>query len=219
MKSTAIKLILLLIAFNCYSIHAKSEINVGNSIEWLIVYADLIVKGNITYVDMKGEKIICTIEISDGLKGMLSVTTLDFSMLSSKIQTDRLKKIMVGNKDVIVFLKNVNAGKKKMAPEYTPVLDEGSGVYYIVDINDPGNMLISASDFKILKDAGSIIQKCKSVASQINTILEKKKNYEFKKYYLSIPFEAEAYNVLYSGNSCFLYVPEAFFPSAKSNLH
>lgn len=218
MKS-ALKLILILISFNIFSIHLKAEINVGNSIEWLIVQADLVVKGNITYVDMKGERIICSIDITEGLKGVLSVTTLDFSMPTSKIQTDRLKKIMVGNKDVIIFLKNINSGKKKMSPEYTPLMDEGSGIYYIVDLNDPGNMFISASDFRVLKDAGSIIQKCKSVSAKINLILEKKKNYEFKKYYLNIPFDVEAYNVLYSGSSCYLYVPEVFFPASKSGFH
>lgn len=197
---------------------SSAEINIANSIEWIMCQSDLVVKGNVTYVDMKGDKLSCTIEITEGLKGTLSVTTLDFTLPSSKSMTDRLKKIMVGNKDIIVFLKNNNVEKKKMPAEYTPICDDGSGLYYVVDLSDPMNMLISASDFKVLKDPISIIQKCKYIASQVNTILDKKKRSEFKKYFLSVPFETEAYYVIYSGSSCFLYVPDALFPAAKSDF-
>lgn len=218
MKIYVVRFFIIFLLLNMFSVKLHAEINVGNSIEWLIIQSDLVIKGNITFVDMKGERIICTIEISEGLKGTLSVTTLDFSMPNTKTQTDRLKKIMVGNKDVVIFLKNINAGKKKLAPDYEPVVDQGSGLYYIVDISDPGNSLISAADFKVLKDAGTIIQKCKSFNSQLNTFLEKKKNYNFKKKYLKVPSDSEAYTVLYSGSTCFLYVPDAFFTASTSDL-
>lgn len=197
----------------------KAEINVVNSIEWLVCHSDLVIRGNITFVDMKGDKLTCTIEISEGLKGPLSVTTLDFSMPMSKTMADRLKKIMVVNRDVIVFLKNNNAGKKKMPADYSPIRDDGTGLYYVVDLTEPMNMLISAGDFKVLKEAALIISKCKAIAAKANAITDKKKNFEFKKYYLNVPAETEAYYAIYSGSSCYLFVPETFFPAAKPDIH
>ena len=195
-----------------------AEINFGNSLEWVCSSSDLIVRGTITSVDMKGEQVVCSFEVTEGLFGELKNTAIEFTYTSIQAQNDKVKKMMTGGREVLVFLQNKNKADKKAPAEYSPVHDQNTGFFYIIDLTEPGKLLMSAKDFKILKTNAEVIKYTKDFIVQLKGFLEKKKKYKFKKYLFELVKDSEVFKELYSGSACYLYVPDAFFPNAKEKL-
>ncbi|HBX50697.1 MAG: hypothetical protein A2275_11300 [Bacteroidetes bacterium RIFOXYA12_FULL_35_11] len=211
-------LLVLILAFSLTISNTSAEINLGNSLEWVCTSSDLIVRGTITSVDMKGKQVVCSFEVSEGLFGELKSTAIEFTYASNQAQNDKVKRMMTGSREVLVFLINKNKEEKKAPIEYSPVHDQNSGFFYIIDLSEPGKLLMSAKDLKILKTNAEVIKYTKDFIVQLKNFLEKKKKKKFKKYMLELSKDSEVFQELYSGSSCYLYVPDVFFPNAKEKM-
>ena len=127
-------LLVLILAFSLTISNTSAEINLGNSLEWVCTSSDLIVRGTITSVDMKGKQVVCSFEVSEGLFGELKSTAIEFTYASNQAQNDKVKRMMTGSREVLVFLINKNKEEKKAPIEYSPVHDQNSGFFYIIDL-------------------------------------------------------------------------------------
>ncbi|MBI5219476.1 MAG: hypothetical protein HY958_11150 [Bacteroidia bacterium] len=209
----------LIVTFIFCALVSKAEINVGYSIEWLCAKADVIVKGNITSVDMKDDNVVCSFDISDRYKGGLTQMSTEFTLVSGKNYDGNLKKYIMNGKELIVFLVKPGKDQKNVKTEYISMVEEGPGLFFIIDLSSPGNRLISASDFKVIKDELSIISKCKNIIGKFNDYIANHKRYEPQRNYLAIPLDTEAYKLLYSGSKCYLYVPDFLYKESKNKFY
>ncbi len=196
----------------------KAEINVGNSVEWLCADAELIAVGTLTsYTKSPTDNFmfVCTFESTEVLFGTSS-SPLVFAM--HYLAEDSLKKYALQKIPMLVFLKeNKTNPKSKETKAPWNMMEVYNALPAFVNLTTPQQLLIKATDFKVLASSEKIIPYCRQVLKKIaeaqimgETVFQN---------YLQIPYQTIAFNLLYSGSSCYLYVPNFMLPESKEKLY
>lgn len=180
------------------------EINIATSIDWLCYDADLIITGKLTESTSNPNANPITefqntnlMNVQVIMKGDLGTNKIRFTTRLPYIGGQQLKNLV--GREVIVFLKSVDG--KFHAWEDT---------YSLLPLDKPGNYALTGA-FKTLKAKMDIIE-------YVESTLQKLEGKTAKPYFLEVPVETEAYNVLYSGSSCYLIVPDILYPEAKKSM-
>jgi hypothetical protein len=172
-----------------------SEINVGDSLDWMTIDSELILKGRVLKAD-RADRII---KVQEVLKGEAEGPEIRIRVWDTWSSADH---------SLLFFLKK---GREK---------DEAwtlrTASYGIVDLEEPARSAITA-ELKVLRDADQIL---KRVRSRIQ--LQKDQPDRYKpvpetggifwrslkgRLLLEVDFESEAWKALYSGSACYLVVP------------
>ncbi|HNW70344.1 MAG TPA: hypothetical protein PKI01_08075 [Bacteroidales bacterium] len=213
MKKTGLLLLFIFTIFSGYS-----EINIGNSIEWLCADAGLIATGKLksyTKVNSDNNLWLCTFETEHLLKGP-SLSPVIFTI--NNTTEDSLKKYVLQQTNLLVFLKESKKQIKNKNIE-TPwfVLESCNSMPAFVNLGSPQQVLATAFTFSVLSDSKLILSICRSCLQKIAEYEIQGKTVFMN--YLETPFQTEAFNLLYSGSKCYLAVPHFMFPESKEQLY
>ncbi|MEI6764325.1 MAG: hypothetical protein WCM76_01715 [Bacteroidota bacterium] len=197
----------------------KAEINAGSSIEWLCASADIVATGKITSVcSVKGQNGItgCVFKVSQYLKGNASG---DLYFYVPWFASDSLQKLKKNESEIIVFLKKADniytSGNKTF--DYI-VMESYNSVPALAKLEKPQKAFISAANFKLLTTGTQILECSRKAISRMQEYTQTQQK-EIKRHYLEIPYNTDAWDLLYSGSSCFLYVPAFMFPESNEDFY
>jgi hypothetical protein len=95
-------------------------------------------------------------------------------------------------------------------------LSGGDALPFVVPLDKPGNRVLSASTFTVLKQRAESLAASRDAVRRLAAAGSPPK--AAKRYFLEVPFGSEAHKVLYGGSACYLYVPDLIFPKAKDRL-
>lgn len=213
MKKTGL---LLLFVFSVFS--GYSEINIGNSIEWLCADAGLIATGKLksyTKASTGNNLWLCTFETNEILKGT-SASPVDFTI--NYIAEDSLKKYVSEQTSMLIFLKeNEKPYKSNKIKTAWYVMETCNSMPAFINLLTPQHDLVTAYTFMVLNYRDLIISVCR-------LSLQKIAEYEIQgktvfMNYLETPFQTEAFKILYAGSKCYLTVPDFMFPESKEQLY
>ncbi len=211
------KKIVLFLCFVLTFFILKAEINVGNSVEWLCADADLIAVGTLkTYTKSATDDqiFVCTFETTEMLIGT-SLSPIVFAI--HYISEDSLKKYEEQQINLLVFLKeNKTNSKTKGSKSQWTAMETYNSLPAFVNLATPQQVLITASSFTVLSNREKIISSCRRILKEISEYQIMGKTV-FKNY-LQIPYQTIAFNLLYSGSSCYLNVPDFMFPDSKEKM-
>lgn len=203
---------------------ARAEINLTESLELLVAQSDWILTGRIS-------KLAPVDAAARGKSAGLSLFLLEPSETIKRPGREAARAaVCVGVRDVdpalletyqkqrtelILFLsQSVQATTfEKTVCDLWPLREQGTSLPYLVPVSSPGNRLLSASTFKVLKDRASIVAACSAVLKRLPAT--DKRGALPKPVWLEVPFDSEVHQVLYSGSACYLYVPDGLFPQAR----
>lgn len=209
---------------------SRAEINMSESLELLVTKADWIVAGRITKLSpadpaARGKNSDLTLVIVQptetvkaptreaprpavciGVRGFAAATLAEYQKQGTEL---------------LFFLEQTiqATSYEKVLCDLWPIRNQGSSQPYIVSLSNPGKQLLSATTFKVLKDRATILAACKDTMKRFPWPDKRKPDDGPQAVFLELPFESEAFQALYSGSACFLYVPEGMFPKAKRTLH
>ncbi|HQP16887.1 MAG TPA: hypothetical protein PLB59_13075, partial [Bacteroidales bacterium] len=209
MKNTVV---LLLFVFTPFAVF--SEINTGNSLEWLCADAGLIARGHIiSYSKTNTEKnnFIIVFETKEIFKG---TTESPVEIVTATIAEDSLKKYTEEKTPLLVFLQEGEKSfrdKKKKTPWH--IMEACNAVSALINLAAPQQVLIKASTFTILGSREQIIAECRLSLKKIAGYEVQGKTVFMN--YLTVPFQTQAYGLLYSGSTCYLAVPDFMFPDSR----
>jgi len=196
----------------------RSEINVGNSIEWLCADAGLIATGKLKSFARANSGVhlwLCTMETMEIMKG---TTESPVTFVINNISEDSLKKYVLEQTTLLVFLKETEKPfKSKKAEASWSIIDAFNSFPALVNLFTPQQVLISANTFSTLTYRDLIISFCRICLKKIAEYEIQEKSVFMN--YLEVPFQTVAYNLLYSGSSCYLAVPDFMFPESKEKLY
>ncbi len=213
MKKTGLSLLILLISVSCFP-----EINTGNSIEWLCADAGLIASGrlkNYTKSSAGNNLWLCTFETTGISKGT-SESPVSFTI--NNIPEDSLKKYVEGQTPMLIFLKENEKpykSKKFESPWY--IMETVNAMPAFINLDTPQKALISAINFSVLADTDLIYAMCQHCLKMIAEYEVRGKTVFMN--YLKVPPQTAAYDILYSGNACYLTVPDFMFPDSKEKVY
>lgn len=212
MKKTGL---LLLFVFSVFS--GYSEINIGNSIEWLCADAGLIATGKLksyTKASTGNNLWLCTFETNDILKGT-SASPVDF--IINYIAEDSLKKYVSEQTSMLIFLKeNEKPYKSNKIKTAWYMMETYNSIPAFINLVTPPQALITAFTFTTLTNRDLILSVCRLTLKKIAEYEIQGKTVFMN--YLELPFQTEAFNLLYSGSSCYLTVPHFMFAESKEKL-
>ncbi|HOY31965.1 MAG TPA: hypothetical protein PKW80_08815 [Bacteroidales bacterium] len=207
-----------LLLFLLFFLIAHSEINIGNSVEWLCADAGLIAKGRLISHQKATDGtnlFTCTFETVEILKGS-SVSPVNFTI--KNIDEDSLNKYISEQTSLLIFMKeNEKPFKSKKIRNTWHILETYNSIPALINLVTPQQALITAHTFSVLNDRALIIATCRLWLQKIAAyeILEKTVFMN----YLEIPFQSPAFNFLSTGSKCFLTVPDFMFPNSKEKLY
>lgn len=208
--------LLLLFVFSVFP--GYSEINIGNSVEWLCADAGLIATGKLkSYAKASsGNNLwICTFETLEIYKGSTQ-SPVDFTI--NYIPEDSLKKYVSDQTTLLVFLKESEKSyKSKKTQTSWFVMETCNSAPAMVNLLAPQQVLVSAYGFTVLSYRELIISVCRLCLKRIAEYEVQGKTVFMN--YLEIPFQTPAYSLLYSGSKCYLTVPHFMFPDSKEKLY
>ncbi len=213
MKKTGLFVLFL---FSLFS--ARSEINIGNSVEWLCADAGLIATGKLkSYTKAEGGNNLwtCTIQTMEILKGTTE-SPLDFTI--NNITEDSLKKYVSEQSTLLIFLKESEKPfKNKKLKTSWYIMETVNSAPALINIFNPQEALITAYTFSVLNNRELIISVCRLCLKKIAEYEIQGKTVFMN--YLEIPYQTPAYGLLYSGSACYLTVPDFMFPESKEKLY
>ena len=214
---STMKKIILLAYFTLSLFVLKAEINVGNSVEWLCADANLIAVGTLkSYSKSSTDNFmyVCTFESTEIIFGT-TISPVVFSI--HYIAEDSLKKYELQQIPMLVFLKEnkVNPKSKETKIQWN-IMEAYNSLPAFVNLTTPQQLLITATDFSVFTNREKIILYCRQTLKMIAEYQIMGKTV-FKNY-LEVPYQTTAFNLLYSGSSCYLYVPDLLFPKSKEKM-
>jgi hypothetical protein len=217
-------LLLLAVALVAGPRLARAEIALAESIEWLAASADRVVVGRI--VSFKGADpgaqgknrglALATVRVAETLKGAGDKDALCVGLRDvDERRADGWRK---DGTDLIFFLgTSIQATSfERRVCNHWP-LRGGDALPFVVPLEKPGNRLLGATTFKVLKQRGAILAAARDALRRLAAAAGSPPR-AAKRYFLEVPFESEVHKVLYSGSACYLYVPDLIFPKAKPKL-
>jgi len=213
MKKTGLLLLFVFSVFTGYS-----EINIGNSIEWLCADAGLIATGKLKSYSKAttGNNLwICTFETNEILKGT-SASPVDF--IINYIAEDSLKKYVSEQTTMLIFLKeNEKPYKSNKIKTAWYIMETCNSMPAFINLLTPQHALVTANTFTVLNYRDLIISLCRLSLQKIAEYEIQGKSVFMN--YLETPFQTEAFELLYAGSKCYLVVPDFMFPESKEQLY
>jgi hypothetical protein len=76
----------------------------------------------------------------------------------------------------------------------------------VIDLTSPGKVVLDTR-FTLLKDKNVLLETCRKTAKQLADFLARNPDGRVESKPLDVPFDTDAHNSLYAGNSCFVKVP------------
>jgi hypothetical protein len=119
--------------------------------------------------------------------------------------------------ELVVFLRQTVQSYRRDGTDYSlwPVRETGSQQQMLVALAQPSVHLLSAGEMDHVKTPTALDTACKRVAA----ITPAGRSAEAPRPHLiEVPPDTPAYGALYSGSSCYLYVPIGVFKGAKPSL-
>ena len=208
MKKPFVLLLFILMHFVLYS-----EINTGNSLEWLCADAELIARGHIkSYSENNPGNNLCTIvfETKEIFKG---TTESPLEIVTYMIAKDSLEKYMAEQTSLIVFLKEEKSLRGKKQKTRWGIMEAYNAIPAMINLMTPQKALISASTFSVCETREQIIAACRLCLKKIAGYEVEGKTVFMN--YLAIPPQTMAYDFLYVGSKCYLTVPDFMFPDSR----
>lgn len=204
---------------------AQAEINIGESIEWLVAKADRVVAGKLAKVitpspaaGKSADLLHFTLQATQTLKGDASLPTYCISVRN--MTADKLALLARDGTEVLLFLEQTPQATSVagLTCNLWPLQVEGNYAPYIVPLSDPKGLMLSATTLKVLKDKASILSACRDAQQRLVAAGRTAGDAKPRKTLLKLPSSSEVYERLYSGSSTYLYVPAELFPAAKPSL-
>lgn len=194
----------------------RSEINIGNSLEWLCAGSYGVVTGTIRDVTpcLKGNASVCKFDVMSCLKGD---TVKSITFLISGLTSDTLEAWKKSKSEILVFLnkrKEVFICNQQQAVYEVP--ESYNSIPAIVNLSNPQPVLLSAYNFALIRHKYLILLLCRQAIGQIMTLNGKEGGAQA--YFLEVPYNTDAWELLYSGSSCYLNVPDVLFPQSRKSL-
>jgi len=217
--------LLLLVAT---AIPSKAEINFHDSVEWLCARSVIVARGTLTAVSPEvpsgGEGksrdlVSLTFAPAQVFRGGQStarpLAPIHFSMRVP--ETRRLMAWMRDRTELVVFLRETIQSYRRDGINYSlwPVRETGSQEQVLVALAKPHVHLLSAGDMDHADAAAKLDAACKRVVAAPP---EGRLTEPPGPHFLEVPPDSPAYGALYSGSSCYLYVPIGVFKGAKPSL-
>lgn len=195
MKQLLASLLFSLLAFS-----AISEINMAPSLEWLCTDADIVSTGRMigieTREDSTGFYSVLTIDIISNFKGFATSTI----MVITTTQNNSWNNAESAGDEILVFLKQDTLNKGR----YTLLTLYGSNEWSVIPL-ETGKAF--TGDFRVLKERIEITNYCTESLLRIA-------GRKGKLHIIEIPWDTEAMRELYSGSTCYLYVPDFLYPES-----
>lgn len=196
---------ILIFVFLLYALYGKAEINMAASLEWLCVDADVVLKGKVISVienkSVQGLSATITVMKAEVYKGQMPDT---FKVMTDYYSPNWLTKSFQ-EKSMLMFLK-YNPDQEKV---FHPLKIGSSQGWSFLELGEKAKAY--AGNFKVLKTEKEIID-------YILPLIKQTDGKSGKMHLLEIPYETEAFQDLYSGSSCYLYVPDFMFPKSRKGF-
>jgi hypothetical protein len=206
---------------------AFALINTGESVEWMTVDSELIVRGKVFNVvkspapdnDYVFENI--TVKVSEVIKGEYKETTITFQWRTYKWNDPPTSKTW--SKDTLFFL--IKKASEKESGKSAELWSLRCNWHGVIDLERPDTSAINA-DFEVLKKSEDILkcikerlkvlksqpQECRHTRFDMDVSVFARQDGFIR---LEVPRRTEAYRALYSGSACYLIVP----PDRKYKEH
>lgn len=210
------------------AVPARAEINLHDSVEWLCARSVIVARGTLTAVspeDPSGgegksrDLVSLTFAPTQLFRGVQSATTplapIHFSMRVP--ETVRLRAWMRDHTELVVFLRETIQSYRRDGKNYSlwPVRETGSQEQMLVALASPHVHLLSAGELDHATSPARLEAACKRAA---DVTPEGRTTEPAGPHFLEVPPESPAYGALYSGSTCYLYVPVGVFKRARPTL-
>ncbi len=180
---------------------SKAEINVGESIEWIVADSDQVIIGKITKVEKAGAHELVTVDVSKTIRGK-HVDQVQFVVRSSgRPVADNWRK--VGMDMLFCLSKRENVKDNGNLPAIPLVLRHGYSGHSAVMLGktDQQPMEVFTREFGVLTDPAAIVKHVESYAKSIPADWKK------KRVTVDVPFDSPAHKKLYAGSSVLFELP------------
>lgn len=209
MKNTVVLWLCVFAHFTVFS-----EINTGNSLEWLCADAGLIARGHIiSFSKTNTEKnhYIIVFETKEIFKG---TTESPLEIVIATIAEDSLKKYTEEKTPLIVFLQEEKISfRDKKKKNQWHIMEAYNAIPALINLATPQQVLIRAATFSVLGSREQIIAECRLCLKKIAGYEVQGKTVFMN--FLAVPFLTQAHGLLYSGSKCYLAVPDFMFPDSR----
>lgn len=210
---------------------AGAKINLQDSAEWLCAKSEIVAFGQLVEVwpvenpaGKNRDLISLKLKLTGYNKGgpakpdPKALGSIYFSVrLKSAIQLEKWK---ADKTELVVFLRRTiqaYSGPEGANYDLWPARETKSGVQMLLDPKNPEVPLLSAGEMKRARTQAQVTAACQRAQKEV--IDPKIRPGEPRQpHMLETPHPSEAFNVLYSGSACFLYVPPGVFPKAKKDF-
>lgn len=215
--------IILAVAF-CLAISsvARAELMVASSVEWLSCNSEVVVVGKIKQITTtKGVYSViyedCVVEVSEVLKGDVKGKQITFC-LRSVSESPTAKAFMNSKDGVLLFLSKSTGHGSEAHLDNKLVPSSGRCPLSIVDLSNPPKHMFNMK-FDVLSQKEHILGDCRGALAALKKHQTDNPEKEVKRHYLKVPFGTEAYKLLNSGSSCYLYVPDFMSRESKPKFY
>lgn len=200
---------------------ARAEINVEKSVEWLCAQATIVARGTIIRIkDSSGpgksrHLISMTFKVREALKGAAGQKLLYLSARHPKVKAFNKH---LNKTELLLFLWRTKQGYGLDGHSYHlwPLRNQ-AGKQLLVDLASPGQAILSATRFKVLKDRRTILAACRQTLKRLAR-RGGARGRAAQRRLLEVPAHSTVHRALYRGSTCFLVVPGRLFPKARQRL-
>jgi hypothetical protein len=212
----------LFIILALFAIPARAEIRVASSVEWLVHSSDIIAVGKI--VDVKSSKgpgaVIyddCTLQVTELIKSPVARSEITFTFRRFE-QDQSAVEWQRDDTEMLIFLSpsKDHGGEKHLDEALVPTSKQSP--LSLVNLSAPGKYIFDIN-FRILRTRADILRVTRAALQLISNYLQANGELSIKRYYLEVPGNAEAYQSLYAGSSCYLQVPSFMSKEARPNFY
>ncbi len=206
---------LLIFVFSIFT--AKAEINAGYSLEWLCADAGLIAVGKLKSYEKTNSNLmmfLCTFETTEMITGSAQSPVY---FIVKYMPEDSLKKYVSEKTPMLVFLKETTRPyKTKTMHTSWQTMETYNSHPAMMNLDTPPKWLIKAEGFMPMTKREDILSFCRSCLIKLGEyqILGKTVFENF----LEVPYQTEAYLLLFSGSTCYLKVPDFMFPKSTEKI-
>lgn len=200
----------------------RAEIMVATSVEWLTCNSEVVVVGKIKQITtINGAHSViyedCVVEVSEVLKGDIKDKQITFCLRTFSLFPTA--KALMNSKDGVLFFLSTskeNGSEAHLNNKLVPSSEQFP--LSIVDLSNPPKNLFNMK-FMALTKGEDILRDCRSTLTTLKKYQADNPKQEVKRHYLKVPFETDAYKLLYSDSACYLYVPDFMSKESKSNFY
>ncbi len=214
--------LIILIAILAMPIIAFAEIMVASALEWLSCSAEIVAVGKIKNISItKGIHSVIyedvTVEIHELLKGDIHDKEITFCLRTLSSEPNA-KSLMNSEEGILFFLSSSKDHGSEHHLDNKLVPTSLDFPLSIINLSSPSKFIFNM-EFENVKDRDKILLTCRRTLNKLKEYKLSGPNMEIEKHYLKIPWDTQASKTLYSGSTCYLYVPNFMSEESEENFY